>query len=266
MANAFQDMLERFGLVDNILAVNADNATSNDTQTTKLDELDNSFDKENRVRCFNHTIQLSAKSLLKPFNTALGKATDDDDAAMYEDDNNPPILDDDDGDDGEEEEEEEEDVGEVEDDGVDELQELNEEDRGRMLEETAAVRGTVTKVRFAKQKMFAFLILIVNYLQVRQLSFAIIHSTTIVLPAWRRACRDLDLKERLIPRDVVTRWNSTYDMMRFVLAYRPAIDKITADKALKLRKYELDNDDWVVIEDLVSVLEVRYSQLILLII
>ena len=46
-------------------------------------------------------------------------------------------------------------------------------------------------------------------------------------------------------------------MMKFALAYRTAIDKITADKALKLRKYELDNDDWVIIEDLVGILEVR---------
>jgi hypothetical protein len=48
-------------------------------------------------------------------------------------------------------------------------------------------------------------------------------------------------------------------MLRFVLTYRTAIDKITADKALKLRKYELDNDDWGVIEDLVCVLEVSLS-------
>jgi len=47
-------------------------------------------------------------------------------------------------------------------------------------------------------------------------------------------------------------------MMRLVVAYRPAIDKITVDKALKLRKYELFDDDWVIIEDLVSVLEVNY--------
>ena len=45
-------------------------------------------------------------------------------------------------------------------------------------------------------------------------------------------------------------------MMSFVLQYRKAIDKVTADKALKLRRYELDNDDWLIIEDLVSVLEV----------
>ena len=56
----------------------------------------------------------------------------------------------------------------------------------------------------------------------------------------------------------MTRWNSPYDMLNFVLAYRVVIDKITADKGLKLRRYELDNDNWV-IEDLVSVLEVCQS-------
>jgi hypothetical protein len=45
-------------------------------------------------------------------------------------------------------------------------------------------------------------------------------------------------------------------MMVFVLKYRRAIDQVTADKALKLRKYELDNDDWVIVEDLVAILEV----------
>jgi hypothetical protein len=44
-------------------------------------------------------------------------------------------------------------------------------------------------------------------------------------------------------------------------AFRPYIPEsyrpITADKVLKLRRYELDHDDWVVIEDLVSVLEVK---------
>ncbi|KAG1724798.1 hypothetical protein EDB19DRAFT_1834044 [Suillus lakei] len=48
MAKAFQAMLERFGLTKRILAVNADNATANDAQTTKL---------------------LSAKALLKPFSS-----------------------------------------------------------------------------------------------------------------------------------------------------------------------------------------------------
>jgi hypothetical protein len=96
------------------------------------------------------------------------------------------------------------------------------------------------------------------YLQVRQLSFAIIHSTTIVLPAWRQICSELGLKVKLIPHNVVTQWNSTYDMMNFVLKYRRAIDQVTADKVLKLRKYELDNNDWDIVKDLVAILEVRH--------
>ena len=51
-------------------------------------------------------------------------------------------------------------------------------------------------------------------------------------------------------------------MMKFALAYREAIDLITADKTLKLQWYELDNDNWVIIEDLVSVLKVRCTPLI----
>ena len=54
-------------------------------------------------------------------------------------------------------------------------------------------------------------------------------------------------------------WNSTYDMLNFVLGYRVVIDNITADKGLKLRRYELDNDNWLIIQELVSVLEVCQS-------
>jgi hypothetical protein len=86
--------------------------------------------------------------------------------------------------------------------------------------------------------------------------FAIIHSTTIALPAWRCACEAHQLKANLIPRDVVMRWNSTHDMMKFALKYCKPIDSITTDKMLKLQKFELDNDDWVIIEDLVTVLKV----------
>jgi hypothetical protein len=45
-------------------------------------------------------------------------------------------------------------------------------------------------------------------------------------------------------------------MLRFAVKYRDAIDSITGDKSLKMRKYELDSDDWSIVEDLVSVLEV----------
>ncbi|KAJ7861666.1 hypothetical protein B0H14DRAFT_2306547, partial [Mycena olivaceomarginata] len=78
---------------------------------------------------------------------------------------------------------------------------------------------------------------------IRKLSFAIIHSTTILLPAWRKICRKCKLKERMIPRDVRRRWNSIYDMLCFAQNYRAAIDAITSEKSYKLRRYELDETE-----------------------
>jgi hypothetical protein len=46
-------------------------------------------------------------------------------------------------------------------------------------------------------------------------------------------------------------------MLRFAVKYRIVIDSTTADKSLKLRKFELDNDDWKIVNNLVSILEVR---------
>ena len=48
-------------------------------------------------------------------------------------------------------------------------------------------------------------------------------------------------------------------MMQLALKYRVPIDSITVNKELKLRKYELDNEDWRIIEDLVAVLGVGLS-------
>jgi len=45
-------------------------------------------------------------------------------------------------------------------------------------------------------------------------------------------------------------------MLVMALKYRSAIDNITANKALKLRKYELDDDDWKILLDLIRVLKV----------
>jgi hypothetical protein len=45
-------------------------------------------------------------------------------------------------------------------------------------------------------------------------------------------------------------------MMVFAVQYREPIDSITADKSLKMRKFELDNEGWAIIEQLVSVLQI----------
>src|SRR6266436_3485264 len=89
MAMAFQGMLEWLGLTEKIHAVNADNATANDKQTTKLNALPNSFKEANHVCCFNHTLQLSAKSLLAPLNPAISQKATQDDKMLEEDDDQP---------------------------------------------------------------------------------------------------------------------------------------------------------------------------------
>ena len=43
--------------------------------------------------------------------------------------------------------------------------------------------------------------------------------------------------------------------MHIVLMYRKVVDQVTANKDLKLRKYELDNNNWIIVGDLLSVLE-----------
>ncbi|KAJ7192442.1 hypothetical protein GGX14DRAFT_304208, partial [Mycena pura] len=60
LAREFNEMLQRFNLQHKILAWTGDNATSNDTQNTALaNNPNNSFDAVNRVRCFNHTLNLA---------------------------------------------------------------------------------------------------------------------------------------------------------------------------------------------------------------
>jgi hypothetical protein len=59
-----------------------------------------------------------------------------------------------------------------------------------------------------------------------------------------------------MPRDVRTRWNSTYDMLKFAVDHREAIDSITGNQKMKLRQYELTEEDWTIAKKLCDVLKV----------
>ena len=125
---------------------------------TKLNALNNYFEEANWVQCFNHTLQLSAKTLLAPFNTAISGNVTHNDKVSEKDSNNELLPevgqddgdsdgdnDDDDDDDEEEEEEEEEECNDG-DDGIDELQELSPNEWVWIMESTTVVCVTVTKV------------------------------------------------------------------------------------------------------------------------
>ncbi|KAJ7576299.1 hypothetical protein C8J56DRAFT_759954, partial [Mycena floridula] len=118
---------------------------------------------------------------------------------------------------------------------VDELEPMGEEERAQALDSMAAVKETISKIR--------------------ELSFTIIHSSTKLLPLWRTKCSELNMLVRLIPRDVATRWNSTFDILSFAVEYSPVIDAMTVLRDSPLRKYELSLAEWRIARDLVKVLK-----------
>ncbi|KAJ7256383.1 hypothetical protein C8J57DRAFT_957632, partial [Mycena rebaudengoi] len=59
----------------------------------------------------------------------------------------------------------------------------------------------------------------------------------------------------LMLRDGSTRWNSMYDMLVFVLQYRKAVDSLTGDRKLDLRIYEMEDAEWLVVQQLADILK-----------
>ena len=94
--------------------------------------------------------------------------------------------------------------------------------------------------------------------QLRKTAFAIKNSSTIILPAWFSLLEDLELDARMMPRDVRTHWNSTFDMLDFAVEHAEALDTITADRELKMRQYELSDEDWDIARQLRDVLKVNF--------
>ncbi len=89
------------------------------------------------------------------------------------------------------------------------------------------------------------------------LTFKIVHSTTKVLPAWNAILVEKKLPQRLIPRDVRTRWNSTYDMLQVALKYCTAVDTLCSRREHSLRVFELSPEEWTIMQELCDMLEVR---------
>ncbi len=83
----------------------------------------------------------------------------------------------------------------------------------------------------------------------------------ILLPEWYRTLTTHQLSYQIMPRDVTTRWNSTYDMVEFAVKYHAAIDSMTATHDFDLRKYELIPEEWKIAEELHDVLKVRVFNL-----
>ena len=89
-----------------------------------------------------------------------------------------------------------------------------------------------------------------------KIAFRVINLSTIVLPAWQKLLKELRIPDRIMPHDVTTYWNSTYDMLKFALEYRKAIDILTADRQNDLQNYKLSKQEWTIAAQLSEVLKV----------
>ncbi|KAE9400081.1 hypothetical protein BT96DRAFT_753783, partial [Gymnopus androsaceus JB14] len=57
----------------------------------------------------------------------------------------------------------------------------------------------------------------------RKISFKIINSTTLLLPRWQEQVANTEFKDRILPRDIATRWNSTYNILAAFLEMKDPV-------------------------------------------
>ncbi|KAJ3764927.1 hypothetical protein FB446DRAFT_604590, partial [Lentinula raphanica] len=89
----------------------------------------------------------------------------------------------------------------------------------------------------------------------RKISFKIIHSTTLLLPKWREHVAGTKFEGRVLPRDMATQWNSTYDMMSAFLEMKEQVSEFLDCSSNCLSDFVLDDDEWEAIKGLVSILK-----------
>jgi hypothetical protein len=84
--------------------------------------------------------------------------------------------------------------------------------------------------------------------QLCKLAYAIKNSSTLTLPEWFHILDKLSLNACMMPHDVQTRWNATYDMLNFTYKYKDAINQITNRHNMKLQDYEIKPHEWNIIK------------------
>ncbi len=68
---------------------------------------------------------------------------------------------------------------------------------------------------------------------------------------------DKPLSKRMMPQDVATRWNYTYEMLHFAYTYQDTYNELTSNREMKMRKYEIEDQEWEIVKQLADILKVR---------
>jgi hypothetical protein len=231
-------------------------------------QLENFPGEAKRTRCFAHIINLVVKCILKQFDVPKKKKkvqkgeeeeeSSDEDIVRALEGLHSELESDIDG-----ESEERLDGEDVTGDAVPDGHEGMSAADVRVLEET------VKPVRHVLTKVSHYPIIddnLVTLLKLRKAAYAIKNSSTLILPEWfavleRMAKEAVEqgkthLSSRMIPRDVAVRWNSTYEMLSFAYTYRQAYNELTDNRGMKMRKYEVSDSEWEIVNQLAKVLKV----------
>lgn len=236
-----------------ILGVTTDNVFNNDTMIDQLSRCLVDFpDASNQTRCFLHILSITAKAIIGQFDipkarkgvvmdeaaralASLAEGLDTDEQEAYEC-----------GDD------------EVDDTPLDWWVDLHDglTDKGKEEIELniQPVQITLTKV---SPGVLSGRVEIDFRLKLCKFVYAVKNLTT--LPQWYKMLSSCGLPGCIMPCDVSTHWNLTYDMLLFVHDFCPAIDVITTQCDFDLQKYELSPAEWGIAKELRDILKVFLS-------
>jgi hypothetical protein len=72
--------------------------------------------------------------------------------------------------------------------------------------------------------------------------------------------KSVELAEALLPRDVRTRWNSTYLMLDFAVRHGEVLDRLSGVREYNLRELELSEREWKLAVELRDVLKASVTK------
>ncbi|KAF5355384.1 hypothetical protein D9757_014613 [Collybiopsis confluens] len=224
MASAVAKILMLYGIEKKLLSITCDNASANTAMLSELPKLLPDFPGlKAHVQCFAHTINLTAKGILKPFEVRKGNV-DDVDGVPNESTLEELQAELRDIREGNMDEDDEDGFAEV-------LNTMSDEERQEWGEAVKPIRSALYKCR--------------------KIAFKIINSSTLLLPRWRALLPNI----LTLPRDVSTRWTSTYDMLNVFHSLRPQVTQFVDSNSNGLAEFQVNEHEWESIDGLTAALK-----------
>ncbi|KAE9385640.1 hypothetical protein BT96DRAFT_840447, partial [Gymnopus androsaceus JB14] len=91
-----------------------------------------------------------------------------------------------------------------------------------------------------------------------RISFKIINSPAVLLPRWRETMASTEFKDRVLPCDIATRWNSTYNMLCAFIEMKTVIVQFLDCASNGLVDYTLSEEEWEAANDITKALKVCF--------